>query len=162
LPSIAAGGGRVIMMMKILVIDDEPAVAVAIQNVLRTASVLREADAVSAVATFASAAALRQPFELVVCKVEMRGMNGYDVLAAVLAHRSSPPVVLIASEPVDPERALRATCVLYQPLVLADVQVMLANVHQTQIDGETLRYPRARTLTARQRMGSSRPARPGP
>jgi CheY-like chemotaxis protein len=100
------------MSAKILVIDDEPAVATMITRVLERYDTSAETDPRRAVDRITHG----ERFDLILCDLNMPGMSGKDVYEAVRREYGKRPPMLIMSGEGNAEPLYAAGCaVLFKP-----------------------------------------------
>lgn len=107
----------------VLVADDEPAVRRVIADVLRNRGAKVEAcdNGATAIERLRAAAAVEQPYDLVISDIKMPDRNGYEVFSAARAAMPNVPVILMTGFGYDPSHSIvRASqeglqCVLFKP-----------------------------------------------
>lgn len=107
----------------VLVADDEPAVRRVIADVLRNRGAKVEAcdNGATAIERLRAAAAVEQPYDLVISDIKMPDRNGYEVFSAARATLPNVPVILMTGFGYDPSHSIvRASqeglqCVLFKP-----------------------------------------------
>lgn len=132
--------------MRILVIDDDPGVAQAIQGMLRHDDVSIELDSTAGVARAASASHEGDPFEVVLCDIAMRGMSGFDVMTAVRQHPEPPMVILTAGFDEIVTAASSADGALLKPFRADEVLAMITAIRFTRKAAATRRLRRVPEL----------------
>lgn len=120
--------------VRVLVIDDNPTFARAVRRVLLTTGV----DCVE-IETDPAAAVRRvtggEPFDLILCDVNMPELGGREVRAAIAAHfagGTAPAVVLITG---DETAVLDGEHVLAKPFRAGDLHALVEAVRQRQLAG---------------------------
>jgi len=117
------------MPAKILVIDDEPAVAAAISRMLRDYDTSAETDPRRAVDRIAHG----ERFDLILCDLNMPGMSGRDVYEVVKREcRGREPAMLIMSGQGSVEPLYAAGCgVLFKPFEAGELEDLVSTIlHQ--------------------------------
>jgi len=83
--------------MRVMIIHNDATVSADIAKMLAGSYTEVEHDSLGAVARILSAAVVRRPFDVVVCELEMPGMAGREV-AAALRHRVHEPIVVLVTQ----------------------------------------------------------------
>ena len=114
------------MPAKILVIDDEPAVATVITHMLRDYDTSAETDPRRAVDRIAHG----ERFDLILCDLNMPEMSGRDVYEAVQReYGGRPPMMLIMSGQGNIEPLYAAGCgVLFKPFEEAELENLVSAI----------------------------------
>ena len=111
--------------MNILLIDDDVILARDLQRVLRHGhEVAIETDPIRGVRRVVEAEPA-QPFEVVLCDLDMPHMDGIEVLEAVRASPSRPRFVLMASHRDSRVFARGVDAVLMKPFSLDELELVL-------------------------------------
>ena len=128
--------------MRILVIDDDPCVAQAIQAMLCHDDVCVELDSTAAVARAATASYEGDPFDVVLCDIAMRGMNGFDVMTAMRQHPEPPMFILTAGFDEIVTAASLADGALLKPFRADEVLAMIGAIRKARKAASTRRIRR--------------------
>ena len=125
--------------MRILVIDDDLAVARSIQRTLHDHEVWIETDSVRGMAHAARAEMEGVPFGLVLCNFTMPGMSGFDVLVALRSHLEPPACILMSDYEHVVDAALIADAVVIKPFHSDEVRDTIAHVKAARSRAATRR-----------------------
>jgi CheY-like chemotaxis protein len=115
--------------LKVLVVDDEPAVRTALSEILTA-----EGHEVAACADGPAALerSREEAFDLVITDLSMPGMSGWEVAGCVKAERPETPVLLITGwgEQIDPAeaRAKGVDAVLAKPFTRIDLAMLIVEL----------------------------------
>ena len=114
------------MSAKILVIDDEPAVATVIARMLRDYDTSAETDPRRAVDRIAHG----ERFDLILCDLNMPEMSGRDVYEAVQRECAGrPPMMLIMSGQGNVEPLYAVGCaVLFKPFEAGELENLVSMI----------------------------------
>lgn len=131
--------------MRILVVDDDPTVARAVQRRLAAHDASIATDGTSALAIVEAATGEGRPFDVVVCDLQMPDLSGTEVLARVRALRSVPPVLILMSGSDDLGAAASvADGVLLKPFRTSEILDLIARVKAKKACTTTQRLRRVR------------------
>ncbi len=114
--------------MRILIIEDDALLTRVIQRILARHDTSWEREPVNAIRRVAEAEVVGSAFDLVFCKLELRGINGLDVLDALDRRASRPCFVLMASRDADATVAARVDGVLVRPFGARELRACLARI----------------------------------
>jgi two-component system OmpR family response regulator len=114
--------------MKILVVDDEHYVARSIQRLLASHHVTIESDPSVAISRAFSADVEGEPFDLVICDLNMPKVNGLEVLASIRGELDLCRLVLMSGshDVLDSDQV--ADAILLKPFCSEDLHTLIAQL----------------------------------
>ncbi len=110
-------------MLKILVVDDNPALAHAIANILDELDVTVEVDPAAALERVVDAEVDGEPYDMIVCDAVMSGTTGLDLLAAARSLYQPPQFILLSGEPELADAG--ADAVLLKPFTPQELRALI-------------------------------------
>jgi len=127
------------MSAKILVIDDEPAVATAITRMLAGYDTKAETDPRRAVERISHG----ERFDLILCDLNMPGMSGREVYEAVKREsHGRPPMMLIMSGDGNVAPLYAVGCaVLFKPFEAAELENLVSMILHEEPHGASASAP---------------------
>lgn len=129
--------------MRILVVDDDLAVARALARTLVGHDVSIATDGNSALANASAADAAGSPFEVVVCDFTMPGHNGLEILQRLRTLRDAPILLLMTGYDSVVDAAMIADEVLIKPFRTSEVLAAIRRAERTREATHRFRVLRA-------------------
>ena len=133
--------------MRILVIDDDEALAQTLKRILRGHDVSVETESTSGLTRVECAELDGQPFEVVICDYQLPGSSGLEVLAALRTRREPPLLILTSGMDGIADSARVADAVLVKPFRSQELRATIARLRAERSHAATIRYPRVRNTT---------------
>ena len=129
--------------MRILVVDDDLAVARALARTLVGHDVSVATDGKSALANASAADAAGLPFEVVLCDFTMPGHNGLEILRRLRALHEAPILLLMTGYDSVVDAAMIADDVLIKPFRTSEVLAAIARAQRARATTRRMRVLRA-------------------
>ncbi len=127
--------------MRILIIEDDWLLTRVIQRILTRHDATWEREPVNAIRRVTEAEAAGRAFDLVLCKHELRGITGLDILDALDRRARRPCFVLMTTREADPTVATRVDGVLVKPFAARELRACLAQLVARRVVATRSRSP---------------------
>ncbi len=125
--------------MRVMIIDNDKAAASEIAEMLSGYYTEIEHDSLDAVARLVSATLVMRGFDVVVCELDMRGMPGREVAAALRNRIHAPIIVLFTRDPEALASYAPADAILLYPFHANQLLAAIGHAREARASATTRR-----------------------